>query len=57
MTRRGLCFRPSKQISEVRIIGKRRTCRHKDNPSNNDATRKPNAKTDRQAAPIGRAND
>ena len=34
MTSRGLCFRPSKQLSEVGIIGKRRTCRRKDKPSN-----------------------
>jgi hypothetical protein len=34
MTSRGLCFRPSEQISEVGIIGKRRTRRREDNPSN-----------------------
>ena len=40
MARRGLCFRPSKQISELETIGKRRTCRRDDNPSDNQ-TRKP----------------
>ena len=40
MARRGLCFRPSKQISELETIGKHRTCRRDDNPSDNQ-TRKP----------------
>jgi hypothetical protein len=33
MARRGLCFRPSKQISELETIGKHRTCRRDDNPA------------------------
>jgi hypothetical protein len=34
MARRGLCFRPSKQISELETIGKHRACRRGDSASN-----------------------